>query len=678
MALAVDGEAERCRTLGESLEAMLRRADERWRLLEEAVDRAEEAALEHHFEDLSQRFGVPATALDSWEEGSLRQKVRGRTRRQTIGLVADRMREQVSLGPAAAAHSSLEAPLVLDVLLDWWEQQVEPTLGEALEKDERLSRRARRRERRGEMVEALQVNERERPSVLAPARNVLDAMLKPVELLLDFLEREVSLAAIDRFASMVPAIVARAFCDWHFKGPLAEVDEIQSWWERVREALQQRTGVWELLMEEEGVFLRRMDRGLESLAGARQRYQELVGSFGVLGWPAKALADLVEVHQVLRSWLRPIRDAAAWRVVDAAKSIRRRLREEEEAKPRDPWEGLGAEASLSALLEAAVDEKDFSVEEGLGPADLALAFMARLSGLVRLVGELQASFAEEAAGSGVAAVLSQFLPLVADLNEELLAVLDESTEEGLSSWMEDWRHLSQASGLAAELTRAAAVLASSRPSSAQAAAKRAQLLQLRGVHRLLEDQGARTWYLTAAPSKAPLAAQQGVRSQEEEAFVLLPVPEAAPMMLHSPRTSFAPRRTRWEVPEATTPASTAAPAEFATPLVTEEEDLSSSASKGASQEAAQLQRRPSGQSSFSMSRPGTPSWLQPSWARPQTPSGICWTRPDTPSTTCEDTEVPSLPRWKCVDGQYVPLKISQSVGRLPPLPPQGYPQVPGR
>lgn len=45
-------------------------------------------------------------------------------------------------------------------------------------------------------------------------------------------------------------------------------------------------------------------------------------------------------------------------------------------------------------------------------------------------------------------------------------------------------------------------------------------------------------------------------------------------------------------------------------------------------------------------------------------SEASWTRPDTPSTVCDDAEVANLPRWKVVDGDYVPLKSAQ---RLPPL-----------
>ncbi|CAL1148486.1 unnamed protein product [Cladocopium goreaui] len=65
-------------------------------------------------------------------------------------------------------------------------------------------------------------------------------------------------------------------------------------------------------------------------------------------------------------------------------------------------------------------------------------------------------------------------------------------------------------------------------------------------------------------------------------------------------------------------------------------------------------------------RPSTPSWLRPPWQRSDTPLAS-WTRPDTPSTVCDDAEAANLPRWKVVDGQYVPLKSSQSGRFLPPL-----------
>jgi hypothetical protein len=79
-----------------------------------------------------------------------------------------------------------------------------------------------------------------------------------------------------------------------------------------------------------------------------------------------------------------------------------------------------------------------------------------------------------------------------------------------------------------------------------------------------------------------------------------------------------------------------------------------------------------------MSRPVTPSWLEPPWPRAQMSSsssslgsslgfGKFSMRPDTASTACDEDEFrpnsAAAPRWKHVDGSFVPLRPM----KLPPL-----------
>ena len=35
--------------------------------------------------------------------------------------------------------------------------------------------------------------------------------------------------AAERIAAAVPAVVARAAVDWHFRGPLAELEQLEQW-----------------------------------------------------------------------------------------------------------------------------------------------------------------------------------------------------------------------------------------------------------------------------------------------------------------------------------------------------------------------------------------------------------------------------------------------------------------
>jgi hypothetical protein len=66
------------------------------------------------------------------------------------------------------------------------------------------------------------------------------------------------------------------------------------------------------------------------------------------------------------------------------------------------------------------------------------------------------------------------------------------------------------------------------------------------------------------------------------------------------------------------------------------------------------------------SRPVTPSWLQPPWPRQEVPFDS-WTRPGTPSTVCDEADLVQTPKFKLVEGQFVPLRPGSSCKRLPPI-----------
>eukprot|EP00439_Symbiodinium_sp_Y106_P009246 s662_g1.t1 len=163
-----------------------------------------------------------------------------------LGPLAREMRRQVQPSEDPDTRSAE----VLDDLLDRWELEVEPLLGEAAQQDARLARRARRKAQRGSTREAWQVESQERPAAWFPARHVLEAIETPVRHLGLFFKEEVSAAAAERLATAAPSVIARAVVDWHFRGPLAELDQLEGWWATARVALEGRPALWQRLVED--------------------------------------------------------------------------------------------------------------------------------------------------------------------------------------------------------------------------------------------------------------------------------------------------------------------------------------------------------------------------------------------------------------------------------------------
>ncbi|CAJ1390761.1 unnamed protein product [Effrenium voratum] len=118
---------------GEELQGLL---EEAWTHLEHRIDQVQKETLQQYAEDLK-RFGVPEVSED------FVGKVRCRLHAVLLGPVAEDMRRKV------LPESESDAQLVLDDLLDRWELEVEPLLGEAAQQDARLIRRLERKAQRG-------------------------------------------------------------------------------------------------------------------------------------------------------------------------------------------------------------------------------------------------------------------------------------------------------------------------------------------------------------------------------------------------------------------------------------------------------------------------------------------------------------------------------------------------
>lgn len=523
-------EANSCQQRAAELQLLLRNADAQWRSLESRLQEAEEQTLRTHADELQRWFGEEVTSsMSSWSDGGLRRKTRDRVNKLLLAHLTERIRKEAWLQDAESATGGLALADAegeveshpIDVLLEYWENSIETKLAEATKEDAKLGRKLRRLEKVGATRDAKKEEQR-RVTLWSPAQEAIDIAEGPIRALARLLDEDLSAEAISRRASLVPSIVARSACDWHFQRCVGELEQLRGWWEGARGALQRRPNVWEKLLEQEGLFVRRIERGIEEIEAERCRYVALAsfGHSGVLSaasgngsrsgseWPAEAAALLARAVSEMKRRLRPIRDAAVWRIIDAAKAIQKTIAEEERSKERPPWEQVGCIEGIAALCNflgvALPEQADFhsALQKGaatfkhLDPADAALCFagmLDRLAGLATDLCRLADSQAAPDTG-GLSYILEEVLQATSYAHEDLLAVLDDATEANLSEWLRDsWGNWGDAStgerlgtAVAAMPMKADSML---RPQERQA--RRSQLALLRGLQALLMDGGFR-------------------------------------------------------------------------------------------------------------------------------------------------------------------------------------------
>lgn len=730
--------SEMCAARRLEIQAILRLADDRWRELETRLHSAEEEALGDNFEALKEPLGLQSADLETWTDGGLRQKVRGRMERLVLAPLAHRMRQQVHLTDDAAhvqpsGEQGDEACChVLDDIAEVWEVEVEPLLRAAGVEDAKLERKVRRRAKvPGSARDVWKAETQERPVVWASALKALEALMQPIQRLAGFLEAEVSAVAVERLVAAAPPIVTRAMCDWRFQRCAAEFDQLDGWWQGARAALQKRETVWEQLLQEEGLFVRRVDRGVEALRTARSRYAAMADFGGhplvpnsdqcCATWSKEQVLLLAEAVRDMRGRLRPIRDSAAWRVVDAAKVLQRRLRGGGSGPQREttPWERASRQEGARQLVEALTKDQGEAKTANLAdPADAALVFMQRLDRLTSVVGDLidfSRGLTTASANAGLAGLLERLLQAANNANEELLAVMDDPSADGIAEWRGQWDQWGAV--IDGQALDAAASAASFKPESSLSAEERQtrkrQVTLLRGIQVFLQDPKFRSQMIapvellerdqasSVAGALDVAAAFSEARERSADAPAVDQPPSSAPAAaaVLSPRSGALhyapPRRTRREEPPEEPAAETRQVSVAAEPEVcppqgsqdvayeshkVETPPVAVASPKGDSQaqapapsfamEAAATTAespvftRPS--TAESWARPVTPSWLLPPWPRPDTPSAASWTRPDTPSTVCDADELAHLPKVKFVDGQRVTMRPGTGT-RLPPL-----------
>merc|ERR1719443_860908 len=162
--------------------------------------------------------------------------------------------------------------------------------------------------------------------------------------------------------------------------------------------------------------------------------------------------------------LRMIRDSVLWRIIESAQSIHKELKAE--AANVDVWPTVGVEEGVLALAEAIgcpTEESSPSQTSGLamGEEDLcdaALAVMGRLEKLMGLATDIKQYFEKSASSGydGISLTMSTLVDRVAEINEELLCLLDDPSPASLKVWLEKWATVTEAdSGQRLETTLAA-------------------------------------------------------------------------------------------------------------------------------------------------------------------------------------------------------------------------------
>jgi len=529
-------ESESCQRLATEVSEVLRGADKQWRALEAQLGEAEERAIGEHVEDLEKWFGNDVSeSVSNWTEGGLRRKTRDRIQKLLLAPLDERIWHQVSLSEVQLSSAGGDLVHPIDMLLEHWDANIEPILGNAIKEDTKLVKKIRRLNSVGATRDA-NIADQKRLDIWTSVRSAIVVAEKPSRALAALLSADLGVEVMTRMAAAVPAIVARSVCDWHFQRCCGEFEQLRGWWEGVHEALQSRPAVWERLMEEEGMFVRRINRGIEEIQAERSRYASLAnfGHSGVMNgrtcteWPTEGGALLARVVKEMRRRLFPIRDSAAWRVIDSAKAIQKDITAKEKAKERSPWEQVGQHEGIEALCrglgiaelrpsDLQEASKGIAALSHLEPDDAALCFAGTLDRLVVIVTDLGKLAADEDTPDtgGLFYILEEVLQSISYVQEELLEVLDDASTDSLAKWLRhswgEWGDALAGSRLEAAMS-AMPLKADSVLRLEKRQVRRSQLALMRGLQSLLADSHfrARLLDLAAAPLRVASSAKPNV------------------------------------------------------------------------------------------------------------------------------------------------------------------------
>lgn len=180
--------------------------------------------------------------------------------------------------------------------------------------------------------------------------------------------------------------------------------------------------------------------------------------------------------------------------------------------------------------------------------------MGRLGRLAGLAKDLEAYFKESRSArvEGISAISDTLVCQIAELNEDLLAIMDEPDPASVEAWLQQWSLVTRADEGRIEAAVTSAPLPRDAELSPEVAwARRRHLMKLRGLQVLLdnEQEAARNWVVspfTAAHSSPPGSPCKSVTEKtivENDLDVLsLSVPPSPRGMTLAPPTGGYPYR----------------------------------------------------------------------------------------------------------------------------------------
>eukprot|EP00927_Polykrikos_kofoidii_P016901 TRINITY_DN17673_c0_g1_i1.p1 TRINITY_DN17673_c0_g1~~TRINITY_DN17673_c0_g1_i1.p1 ORF type:complete len:845 (+),score=163.48 TRINITY_DN17673_c0_g1_i1:65-2599(+) len=286
---------------------------------------------------------------------------------------------------------------------------------------------------------------------------------------------------VESLATVVPNTVARSVCDWQFKRCVGDFEQLQNWWISTKISFSSSAKLWESLQSREGVFIRRVEKGLEELMSKKSRhacYADLglgrsadgVSSAGQrttasedavhVGGGSASLSPSLEAACVLaaqnlfemREGLKQIRNSAMWRVIEAGRQLQEEMNETKRQEDASKVESITLEDGAAAVI-ARVDASGKAPSPGsaaLDLDDLLLLAMQRLDCVIKISTEIREAFGSEGGDSdviiisgpgnshGIQKCMDDFASAVAGLQEMLLDVLDEPSADGVQSWLRLW------------------------------------------------------------------------------------------------------------------------------------------------------------------------------------------------------------------------------------------------
>lgn len=521
------------------VEQVLTLAGHRWKSLEARLVQAEGEFLRRRCSSWKRWFNLEEQDLENDFEGSVRAVVRERVNDLIVAPLYGKMRQRLSLAELPLDPLAAHSRSALAVILEDWQLRVRPVIKEAQAADAELDRRIKKTERdeRKQGIVALGMQDtkkvaylkRQRPEIWATPHDVLSKYGPCARRVAAFLEDELSDEMMDKLVESVPIVVCRAVCDWNFQKCLLDLDQLHRWWTSAKVLLEDNEQVWARVLEKEDILLRRLERSLEDVNRRKYRYS-MYATFGgtsievmkclvstnteqlpdghLSQQAEESLALLAGVVSDMVKGLRVARYSAMWRVVDTAKDIAKQMDEENESVLL-PWQAVGSEEGVQTIFkcmgvdrttgdDAQACHLDYNDEDAL--LDAALVVMPRLTSLGAAAEEMRAFFS---VSTDVNDVLKYLAEAVAELNEDLLGLIDDPTLEAARSWLTSWRSLGR-QGLGERLNVAMNSLDLKKDADLDPEARHARRHWLavgRGIHTLMDDPDLCHWVVAPLVSR---------------------------------------------------------------------------------------------------------------------------------------------------------------------------------